>query len=506
MPLPSNLLSVAKQPRAFAVHELFFSTTDSRGRITSGNEVFVRISGYTTDELVGTAHNIIRHPDMPRAAFRLVWERLKAGQPVAAFVKNRAKDGCYYWVVALITPTPHGYLSVRFKPSGPLLGAAEGLYAQMLAAEQAAKAGGADQNSEMDAGARVLAEGLRQFKFADYEAFMWVMLSDELKHRDAAVARERRSMVQPLPADLAPGAIVRPEIRQLAEIYREGCRAYAQVNDLARQIDGFVTLTHTLDEKASYINRLTDELRISSMNVALASVKLGGQGLGLGVISRHVDETSVDVARSVHRLVAGITALSGRLRGVIFDLASARLQMEMGLIFQHELICGGSAAATWQERRGLILLLHQTYARTMGLTGRELRKLDGTIRPLSVMALDLEKFMMILHVSQVGAMVECARISSQGDFLDIFVNIREQIEKTHAELLMLGDTLQHLDQLTVEAPPIAGEIEQTAAKASANCRSRPTRPAPTRRRPVRVFLSRPRRHFSPSIRAPGGPI
>ena len=72
--------------------------------------------------------------------------------------------------------------------------------------------------------------------------------------------------------------------------------------------------------------------------------------------------------------------------------------------------------------------------------------------------------MMTLHVSQVGAMVECARISSQGDFLDIFVYIREQIEKTHAELLVLGETLQHLDQLTVEAPPIAGEIEQTAAK------------------------------------------
>lgn len=462
--MPPNPAPVADEPRAFAVDELFFSTTDPRGIITSGNEVFVRISGYSTAELVGRAHNIIRHPDMPRAAFRLVWDRLKAGQPAAALVKNRAKDGRHYWVVALITPTPTGYLSVRFKPSGPLLATTEALYAQMVAAETRAGTTGANPRTVMDAGARVLTEALGGLKFANYEAFMWVLLCEELRHRDAALAREHRGMVRALPADLVQRTVGRPALQHLAGIYHDGCRAYAQLNRLYQRLDEFVALGQKLDNKTSFVNNLTNELRISSINVALASTKLGGEGLALAVISRHMGETSVDVAGSVHRLVSGIHALSGRLRGVIFDIAAARLQMEMSLTFLHELIAGETPADTWLERRGLIRILHDAFSTTLGQATQALRDLAGTVHPLSLMAGDLEKAMLSLHVAQVGAMVECAQISSQGDFLDIFVCIREQIDKTHAELLDLGEALHHLDRLADETPPLAGEIGRAAVR------------------------------------------
>ncbi len=74
------------------------SDTDPKGIITDANDYFCEISGYTHDELVGQPHNIVRHPDMPKIAFKLLWDRLKAGKNINVAIKNLAKDGRYYWV------------------------------------------------------------------------------------------------------------------------------------------------------------------------------------------------------------------------------------------------------------------------------------------------------------------------------------------------------------------------------------------------------------------------
>lgn len=75
------------------------SKTDSKGIIEYGNEYFVEISGYSEAELVGSPHNILRHPDMPKIIFKMMWARLKDGNNITAVVKNRAKDGRFYWVI-----------------------------------------------------------------------------------------------------------------------------------------------------------------------------------------------------------------------------------------------------------------------------------------------------------------------------------------------------------------------------------------------------------------------
>lgn len=102
----------------FSHHEELVSTTDKRGVITYANEAFCRIAGYAEQELVGQPHNIVRHPDMPKAAFADLWQKAKAGEPWRGAVKNRCKDGRYYWVDAFVTPiyergTLIGYQSVR---------------------------------------------------------------------------------------------------------------------------------------------------------------------------------------------------------------------------------------------------------------------------------------------------------------------------------------------------------------------------------------------------------
>jgi len=103
--------------------DFIVSKTDTKGKITYCNRIFMEFSGYSEIELLGQPHNIIRHPDMPRAAFRLMWQTLEQGNEFFAYVKNLSKDGGFYWVYANITPdfdehkNISGYFSVRRKPS-----------------------------------------------------------------------------------------------------------------------------------------------------------------------------------------------------------------------------------------------------------------------------------------------------------------------------------------------------------------------------------------------------
>ncbi|MFA6920534.1 MAG: PAS domain-containing protein [Gallionella sp.] len=122
--------------------DFIVSMTDLKGRITYGNRIFIEFSGYSSEELIGTQHNIIRHPDMPRAVFQLLWDKIQAGNECFAYVKNMSKDGGFYWVFTNVTPTfdPSGnitgYLSVRRKPKMSGVQTVTGLYAAMLAEEK----------------------------------------------------------------------------------------------------------------------------------------------------------------------------------------------------------------------------------------------------------------------------------------------------------------------------------------------------------------------------------
>lgn len=123
-------------------NDFIVSKTDLGGRITYGNRIFQEFAGYSEQQLLGAQHNIIRHPDMPRAAFKLAWDLIKAEQEFFGFVKNMAADGSFYWVFTHITPSyDHrgsviGYLSVRRKPNTEAVRAVSGIYQQMLDIER----------------------------------------------------------------------------------------------------------------------------------------------------------------------------------------------------------------------------------------------------------------------------------------------------------------------------------------------------------------------------------
>ncbi|KPF68167.1 chemotaxis protein [beta proteobacterium AAP99] len=133
-------LPVTQTEYALQDGEMLVSTTDVHSVITHCNAAFERASGYSCAELIGQPHNMIRHPDMPREAFRDMWATLKEGRPWSAIVKNRRKNGDHYWVQANVTPMMEhgqisGYLSVRTTPSREQVREAEALYARMRTEE-----------------------------------------------------------------------------------------------------------------------------------------------------------------------------------------------------------------------------------------------------------------------------------------------------------------------------------------------------------------------------------
>ena len=122
--------------------DFIVSKTDTRGIITYANRIFVEISGYRKEEIIGANHNLIRHPDMPRIAFKLAWDAIQAKKEFFGFVKNLRADGGYYWVFAYITPDLDpsgkiiGYTSFRRRPSEVAVAEVSELYKLLRLEEQ----------------------------------------------------------------------------------------------------------------------------------------------------------------------------------------------------------------------------------------------------------------------------------------------------------------------------------------------------------------------------------
>jgi len=126
----------------FPLGRLIVSRTDLAGIITHANDAFVEMSGYTRAELIGAPHHILRHPDMPKVAFKSLWDDIEAGKKWHGYVKNLRKDGAYYWVYATAIPNIRngvivGYTSVRRKPSRTRVNELIPVYKQWLDQEKA---------------------------------------------------------------------------------------------------------------------------------------------------------------------------------------------------------------------------------------------------------------------------------------------------------------------------------------------------------------------------------
>jgi PAS domain S-box-containing protein len=154
--------------------DIIVSKTDLQGRITYANDVFLRIAGYRLAEVIGQPHSLIRHPDMPRAVFKALWDTIAAGREIFAYVMNLAKNGDHYWVFAHVTPSFDArgriteYHSNRRTARPSAVAEISRLYAQLRALERATS----DRASGLEASSAALAAELKR-RGQNYDEFVW---------------------------------------------------------------------------------------------------------------------------------------------------------------------------------------------------------------------------------------------------------------------------------------------------------------------------------------------
>ncbi|HTX01709.1 MAG TPA: PAS domain-containing protein [Acidimicrobiales bacterium] len=166
--------------RTFGTDEIIVTKTDTKGFIRYANDVFLRVSGYREEDVLGRPHNLVRHPEMPRCIFKLLWSTIAGGEEIFAYVVNLAADGAHYWVLAHVTPsfsrsgTIVGYHSNRRSPARSAVKAVRPLYDELLREERHH----AHPPDAIAASSELLERRLAEAR-TTYDEFVWSLTTEE---------------------------------------------------------------------------------------------------------------------------------------------------------------------------------------------------------------------------------------------------------------------------------------------------------------------------------------
>lgn len=318
--------------------ELFFSTTDSRGIIRAGNSVFARISAYPVKELVGAPHNIIRHPDMPGGAFKVMWDRLLDKQPMVAYVENLAKDGRTYWVFATVTPLHGGFLSVRMAPMTALYPAARQLYNDLRDVERRARESGLSRADFAAEGAIALERAIRQLGFGDYGHFMAEALPAEVAARQGMMTVHFAGQ---------------PGHGPVGEIVTASAALDRQLATLVSRLDAYRELSEQLS-RSSW--SMLDAAR--GLQRAVESA-LNGSARVRDSVAQAMGKPCDQTADTLRTVVSELDSLRGMIGGLRFRIALARLHNDMVASFASEVIAGGAPDVSLPEVPLLCDAMHE---------------------------------------------------------------------------------------------------------------------------------------------------
>ena len=381
---------------SFRFDDLFFSRTDPRGVILAGNDVFQKVSGFAWAELLGAPHKIIRHPDTPRAVFRILWDALGNGLPMGGYVKNRARNGDYYWVFAVILPTDEGFLSVRLKPSTPLFAQIRTVYAELAARERA-------ERLEPGASARMLWTIITEAGFTSYTTFMASALGQELAARDLRLGR---------PAD--------PRTRRLIEMNEALERVTQEQKKLLRSFEALQSIPN---------------------NMRLVASRLEPSGGPVSAISENYRASSLVISDRLRSFVSGRENLCDRVSRevarALFLLGANRVMAEMIANFRH------AEAVTGLDWEIEAAKLAQARAATQQGSSAALANAVGHAEELARSSSEIRRLMLGLDTIRVMGRVECGRLRENGAGLAATI---DQLDLFHAEIKARLETILRLSE------------------------------------------------------------
>lgn len=426
------------EPRRFDLTELFFSTTDKRGVIRYGNEVFTRIAGYPLEEMQGEPHNLVRHPDMPRCAFRLVWDYLKQDRIVGAYVKNMASDGRHYWVFALILPTPDGYLSIRLKPSSGVFGVIQQAYQAVLQEEQRAKSGGANSKEIMDAGATKLMELLGSQGYTTYDEFLWATMTAEMESRGANLRDHPSGACSSNDA----AEQQQDDQQRLVALLRGAVTVERRLGDVIARPETFSELRKQIIPKSEFIMAMGQAIRLQSVNAEAHAARLGERAKALAQVAENLSSQAGLGAETIAKLNQKLQQLVRPIAELVFNAMVSKVQIEMANAFVREILDGRHDASEHGRLIENLDLLFRTFLQTVRGVPEALGRLTGELGGVEKEVQELERFLHTLHFIYIAGMIETARDEKARSFEAIFEQINEMINRADGILNELLDSVK----------------------------------------------------------------
>ncbi len=401
----------------FDINELFFSITTLDSTILSGNDVFIRISGYTKEELIGHYHNVVRHPDMPRVLFKIIWETIQAQKPIAGYVLNQTKSGEYYWVFAALFPLNDRYVSIRIKPTSRFFGYAQELYPVFHAAESR---GGMEESEAM------IPEVLKSLGYQNYSQFMSDALLEELKGRKNLVSFE--------PSHPSAERSALPHFQHLTTVHGYTKELMVKYDGWFEKIDLFTEVRSLFEAKSLILRQVAREVVFLSLNASVSSYKVENGGETFGILARDVRTNAKENDALIAKIDCLVQELSESLNALIFSVSGVRLQSEMLTYFISELLCENCNVEHHEieENMDTLISLVSEYAqKTDELQLTLERQVQEILKNLD----QLEQQIMYLGYIQVYGIIEAAGSQNETvSFEGIFSQLKTLIQKTSLEL------------------------------------------------------------------------
>lgn len=408
---------VLQKEAKFDLHELFFSITQDDSTIVSGNETFVRISGYERDELVGQHHNIIRHPDMPRVVFKVFWDYLKANRPIAAYVKNRTKQGGFYWVFAVVFPLGDRYVSIRIKPNTQIFSAVKDVYSKLLESQSSLNM----QDSQL-----LTLELLNSLGYKDYDHFMNEALVLELLSRKKLLLNSKSSDDEYF--------CLKSEFHiKIESLYCSSKTLMQRYAKWFEKIEAFNKIKLIFEEKSVVLSSLARDIVFLSLNASVASYRVDTYGETFGVLASDIRINAKEndaLIKEIHNLSQ---SLSESLNKIIFFVSSISLQMEMVTYFLKELFKKNNEELSSNVYL-LFELVHSYNKKLTELT----TSMDEAIYKSIIYLNQLEQQILYLGYVQVYGIIESARYNDDSSgFGEIFLQLKTLIKDTSEEILVM---------------------------------------------------------------------
>ena len=395
----------------FEKEDVFFSKTDTKGIIAYGNKIFYDTAKYTPAELIGKPHNIVRHPDMPKAIFKLLWDYIKADKPFAGYVKNLAKDGSFYWVFAIVFPLyegkkKEGYLSVRIKPTTKYFDIARSLYEKMRKLEASGESAEA-----------FLSDGLAQLGYKSYDTFMIDALMAEFKDKE-----------EHFHIDLGEKILHYPRMRTIYE----NCKAAESIYEaMYEKIAFYLDLSTMLEEKFTYIYQMTDDLSLIALNSSIESHKIGSMGASFAVVSNEIKKDSERIGRHIVELRKNIDTSVTTIKESVLYLLSLNIQIFAILYYMQETIVHQSCneGECMDKVRDFIAVIRSSTQKVAELVKQLESDLNLTLTYIG----KIERLIKELHYIQVNGLIESSKLQDE-KFSIIFNQVQNLVSDTTATL------------------------------------------------------------------------